>query len=95
MPKAVEIDLTRANPTLSTILEIEKILEDERFKGQAMPLSLAEIERRMKARTTRRATIKTAVEALAHYGIAAFGSQGVVFTRAPRETYGARTEALA
>lgn len=92
-PAAVTVE--RANPTLATILEIEEILEKEAVKGQALPLSISEIERRMSARKTRRETVKTAVEALVHYGVAAVGSKGVIFVRAGRQTTEAPTEALA
>ncbi len=84
-----------ANPTLSTILEVEGILEKEAVQGDALPLSISEIERRMHAKRTRRDTIKTAVEALVHYGVAAVGSKGVLYTRTSKRFADAATEALA
>ncbi len=84
----------RANPTLATILEIEGILQDESREGEAMPLTLSEIERRMSARRTRRDTIKAAIGALVHYGVAAVGSKGVIYVRAIRKVAETPTEAL-
>lgn len=83
-----------ANPTLSTILEVEGILEQESRKA-ALPLSFAEIERRMEAKKTRPETVKAAVQALVHYGVAAVGSKGVIYTRTPQSVAGQATEALA
>ncbi len=89
------LDHEKANPTLSTMLEIEGILEHEATSGQASPLSISEIERRMAARRTRRDTIKTAIAALVHYGVAAVGTKGVIYVRAGRRTTELATAALA
>ena len=95
MRPANEVSTERANPTLSTLLEVEEILAKESRAGAAIPLSISEIERRMAARRTRRDTVKTSVQALVHYGIAALGSKGVLYVRAPRLVTEARTEPLA
>lgn len=83
----------KANPTLSTLLEVERILQAE-SQSDAMPLSISEIERRMEAKRTRRATVKAAIEALVHYGVAAVGSKGVFYARAPLHETSKPTEAL-
>lgn len=75
----------RANPTLATILEIEGILEDGSREGEAMPMTMSEFERRMSARRTRHDTIKAAIGALVHYGVAAVGSKGVIYVRTLRK----------
>ena len=95
MAHAAPVATERANPTLATMLEIEGILELEAMKGGAMPMTISEIERRMSARRTRRDTIKTAIDALVHYGVAAVGSKGVIYVRAGRAVTEAKTEALA
>jgi hypothetical protein len=92
--KPVLAEPPAANPTLSTILEVEGILEQE-SRTSALPLSFAEIERRMQAKKTRPETIKAAVQALVHYGVAAVGSKGVLYTRTPQSVAGQAVEALA
>ncbi len=82
-----------ANPTAETMLEIESILEKE-SRGDAQPLSMAEIERRMKAKKTRPETVKASVQILVHFGVAAIGSKGVLYTRTPQHLAGEATEAL-
>lgn len=77
----------RANPTASTILEVERILEKER-RGAGAPLSLSEIARRMSAKKTRLESVRAAVEALVHFEVAAVGPHGVIFTRAPSKPTG-------
>lgn len=92
--KSVLAEPPAANPTLSTILEVERILEQESHKA-ALPLSFAEIERRMEAKKTRMETVKAAVQALVHYGVAAVGSKGVIYTRTPQSVASQAVEALA
>ena len=92
------LDLLRkappANPTLATILEVEQILRDE-SRATALPLSISEIERRMQAKRTRRGTVKAAVEALVHYGVAASGPKGVFYIRVSAKEAARATEPLA
>lgn len=95
MTPSLEAITGKANPTLATVLEVEQILEREAAKGQALPLSISEIERRMAARRTRRETVKAAVEALVHYGVAAVGSKGVLYTRTSKAVATRRVEDLA
>lgn len=83
----------KANPTLATILEVERILQAE-SQSRAMPLSVSEIERRMEAKRTRRETVNAAINALVHYGVAAVGSKGVFYIRAPLHEVSRPTEAL-
>lgn len=75
-------DTRIANPTLATVLEIQEILRKE-SQQSALPLSLAEIGRRMGAKKTRHETIRVAVQALEGWGVAALGSKGVIYTKAP------------
>lgn len=82
-----------ANPTAETMLEIEAILERE-SRSDAQPLSMAEIERRMKAKKTRPETVKASVQLLVHFGVAAVGSKGVLYTRTPQHVAREATEAL-
>ncbi len=72
----------RANPTIGTILEIEEILAAENRKT-AMPMSFAEVERRMQAKKTKRETVKAAVQSLVHFGVAYVGPKGIIYTRTP------------
>ena len=72
-----------ANPTIGTILEIEEILAAEN-RATAMPLSFAEVERRMRAKKTKRETVKAAVQSLVHFGVAYVGSKGIIYTRTPQ-----------
>lgn len=95
MTVSLEAITEKANPTLSTVLEVERILEREATKGRALPLSISEIERRMAARRTRRATVSAAVEALVHYGVAVVGSKGVLYTRSSKRVAAQDTEELA
>ena len=72
-----------ANPTIGTILEIEEILAAEN-RATAMPLSFAEVERRMRAKKTKRETVKAAVQSLVHFGVAYVGPKGIIYTRTPQ-----------
>ncbi len=62
-------------PTLATIHEVETIL-----RASPEPLSLNEIKRRMKAKTTRHETVRMCVDELKRLGLAAEGSKGVLWT---------------
>lgn len=84
----------RANPTLATIIEIERILKEESRNGDALPLSISEIERRMQAKRTRRDTVKAAIAALEHFGVAMSGSKGVAYARASPDMLRRRTVPL-
>ena len=83
-----------ANPTASTVLEVEEILAAE-AQADGAPLSFAEIERRMHAKKTRPATVKAAVQTLVHFGVAAVGSKGVIYTRTAASVGSSVAEALA
>ncbi|MHB8634239.1 MAG: hypothetical protein ACYDBQ_09795 [Thermoplasmatota archaeon] len=72
----------QANPTISTILEVEEILAAEN-RATATPMSFAEVERRMHAKKTKRETVKAAVQALAHFGVVYVGPKGIIYTRTP------------
>ncbi len=72
-----------ANPTIGTILEVEGILAAEN-RTTALPLSFAEVERRMHAKKTKRETVKAAVQSLVHFGVAYVGPKGIMYTRTPQ-----------
>lgn len=65
-------------PRLDTVNEIETILRRAAAAGEP-PLSLAEIGRRMHAKSVRHRTIRTAVEALKRFNLVAEGSKGVLW----------------
>ena len=54
-------------PLLSTVHEVERILHRAHSRDEG-PLSLAEIERRMKARSVRHRTVRLCVEELKRLG---------------------------
>ncbi|MBI2077788.1 MAG: hypothetical protein HYT80_05365 [Euryarchaeota archaeon] len=85
----------KANPTLATVFEVEQVLEREAKEGDALPLSISEIERRLAARRTRRGTVRAAVQALVHYGVAAVGTKGVLYTRPTKRVADMPAEDLA
>lgn len=64
------------NPTVATLLEVERILAAERRAGN-QALSLSEIARRMPARKVRTTTIRAAVQVLRHFGAAQQDEAGV------------------
>jgi hypothetical protein len=72
-----------ANPTIGTILEVEEILAAEN-RATALPISFAEVERRMHAKKTKRETVKAAVQSLVHFGVAYVGPKGIIYTRTPQ-----------
>jgi len=82
MPLMVEPDTSKANPRTTTVLEVLHVIQAEATKT-AMPLSLAEIGRRLPAKKTRPEVIRVAVELLETFGVVKYGSKGVVYTRAP------------
>lgn len=82
MPLLAEPDTSKANPRTTTVLEVLHVIQGE-AAGQAMPLSLAEIGRRLPAKKTRAEVIRVAVELLEAFGVVKRGSKGVVYTRAP------------
>lgn len=82
MPLMAEPDTSKANPRTTTVLEVLHVIQDE-AAHQAMPLSLAEIGRRMPAKKTRPEVIRVAVELLEAFGAAKRGSKGVMYTHAP------------
>ncbi len=82
VPLLSEPDTSKANPRTTTVLEILHVIQKE-AEGQALPLSLAEIGRRMQAKKTRPEVIRVAVELLEAFGAVKRGSKGVVYTRVP------------
>ena len=83
-----------ANPRLSTIHEVEQILRAE-CQGDALPLSLAEIGRRMRAKQTRPEVIRAAVQELARHKLVAIGSKGAAWVVVERGVWDQPTEPLA
>lgn len=77
-----EPDTSKANPRTTTVLEVLHVIQAE-ATDQAMPLSLAEIGRRMPAKKTRPEVIRVAVELLEAFGVVKRGSKGVMYTHAP------------
>lgn len=65
-------------PTLATVHRVELILRKAAEKGEP-PLSLAEIERRLPAKKTRRETTKAAVAELSRLSLVARGPKGVMW----------------
>lgn len=82
VPLLAEPDTSKANPRTTTVLEVLHVIQDE-AAGQTMPLSLAEIGRRLPAKKTRPEVIRVAVELLEAFGAVKRGSKGVVYTRVP------------
>lgn len=64
-------------PTLATLVEVGRILEQARREP---PLSLAEVARRMAAKRVRHATVRAAVDFLTQLGFVTRGSKGVQWT---------------
>jgi hypothetical protein len=84
----------KANPRLSTLHEVEEILR-RASEREALPLSFAEIGRRMRAKRTRPEVIRVAVEELERHRLVAVGSKGVMWVAAPRAVRDQPTEPLA
>lgn len=93
VPLLSEPDTSKANPRTTTVLEVLHVIQDE-AAGQAMPLSLAEIGRRLPAKKTRPEAIRVAVELLETFGVVKRGSKGVVYTRVPASVSSRKTESL-
>lgn len=66
-------------PRLDTVHEVERILH-RAWKGDEDPLPLAEIKRRMEARSVRHSTVRSCVEELKRRGLVMEGSKGVFWT---------------
>jgi len=73
VPKSVE----GTGPTLSTLVEVGRIVESAQREG---PISLAEIARRMNAKRVRHSTIRGSVDFLEQLGFVMKGSKGVLWT---------------
>jgi len=84
----------RANPRLSTLHEVEGIIRKAAEK-EGVPLSLAEIARRMRAKRTRPQVVRAAVAELARHKLVAVGSKGAFWIAASREVWDRSTETLA
>jgi len=82
MPLLAEPDTSKANPRTTTVLEVLHVIQAE-AADQAMPLSLAEIGRRLQAKKTRPEVIRVAVELLEAFGVVKRGSKGVFYTHVP------------
>ncbi len=70
--------LQRPVPGLDKLLEIEAIVSSAAKQGQT-PLSLAEIKRRMEAKSVRHQTVKDCLAVLTHYGRVHVGEKGVEY----------------
>lgn len=66
-------------PRLDTVHEVEAIMRAAHANDED-PLPLAEIKRRMKARSVRHATVRACVEELKRLGLVMEGSKGVMWT---------------
>ena len=77
----------KANPTLKTLHEVERILRAAAKKHEA-PLSYAEIARRMSAKAVRFDVVKAVVMELARYGLVAVASDGVHWAVVPESVWG-------
>lgn len=64
-------------PRMATVVEVGKVLESAQDEP---PLSLAEIERRMRAKRVRHATLRASVDFLHALGFVSLGSKGVQWT---------------
>lgn len=74
--------ILKANPTLRTLHDVERILRAAAKKREP-PLSYAEIGRRMPAKSVRFDVVKQAVLELARYDLVAVGSDGVHWAVVP------------
>ena len=72
----------KANPTLKTVHEVERILRDAHAKREPA-LSYTEIGRRMAAKMVRFDVVKTSVLELARHHFVAVGSDGVMWIVQP------------
>ena len=69
---------------MATVVEIGRILEGARSEA---PLSLAEIERRMKAKRVRHETLRASVDFLSQLGLVTLGSKGAQWTHTDDATF--------
>lgn len=83
-----------ANPRLSTVHEVERILR-RAAQREGLPLSFAEIGRRMGARRTRPQVIRAAVAELERHKLVAVGSKGVLWIVASRAAWDRPSSPLA
>jgi hypothetical protein len=93
VPLLEDLDTSKANPRTTTVLQVLRVIQQE-ASGQALPLSLAEIGRRMPAKKTRPEAIRVAVELLEAFGVVKRGSKGVIYTRVPASVTSRPTEPL-
>jgi hypothetical protein len=73
---------------------VETIIRSASAK-EGMPLSFAEIARRMRAKRTRPEVVRAAVAELERHHLVAVGSKGVFWIAAASEVWDKPTEALA
>lgn len=73
LPDSVKGD----GPRMATVVAVGRILESAQDEP---PLSLAEIERRMRAKRVRHATLRASVDFLHRLGFVTLGSKGVQWT---------------
>lgn len=76
----------RANPTLRTLHEVERILRAAQKRREG-PLSYAEIARRMPAKAVRFDVVREAVWELARHDLVAVGSDGVTWAVVPESVW--------
>jgi hypothetical protein len=76
----------KANPTLRTLHQVERILRTAAKRHEA-PLSYAEIGRRMPAKAVRFDVIKAAVLELARYDLVAVASDGIHWAVVPESVW--------
>lgn len=84
----------KANPTLRTLHEVERILRKAAAKQEG-PLSFAEIGRRMSANAVRFNVVKASVLELARFHLVAVGSQGAYWAVVPEAVWSRPTVPLA
>ena len=84
----------KANPTLRTLHQVERILRAAARKGEP-PLSYAEIGRRMPAKSVRFDVVKTAVLELARFDLVAVGSDGIHWAVVPESVWSRPSAPLA
>ena len=76
----------KANPTLETLYAVERVLRQE-YERRGLPMSYAELERRMPAKRVRFEVLQACVMELARHSLVAVGSDGIMWIvqdRAPK-----------
>lgn len=68
----------KANPTLSTLYAVERILREE-YENRGLPMSYAELERRMPAKRVRFESLQACVMELARHSLVTVGSDGIMW----------------